>query len=136
MRHSPERTVRDIEFQTVLGVGVLEMTRMAAQIWRLQALSTGTEFNAIHPAVNFILDYTGDFPLGYMLTWAVKDFIPKVSRKAKLNLATGLVLTGGLVLELSPLGTPADIPFLLLGVSAYRGAHWGLGRLFQTENTS
>lgn len=116
MRYSPERAVKNIEFQTVLGVGAIEMARMAAQIWRLQALSTGTDFNAIHPAANFILDYTGNFPLGYMFNWAIKDFIPKVSKAAKLNLATGLVLSGGVALELSPLGTPSDIPFLLLGV--------------------
>ena len=61
MRYSPERIIRNTEFKAALVVGGLEMAKMAGQVWRLQALSTGTDFDAIHPAVNFILDYTGDF---------------------------------------------------------------------------
>lgn len=136
MFNSPERIKNKIEFKSALIVGGAEMARLAGQVWRLEAISTGTPFDAIHPAVNFILDYTGDFSLGYLFTWGMKDLIPKISQKAKLNIATGLVLTGGVLLESLnlPGSHPEDIPALVVGIGAYRALHWRLNRLFQTKN--
>src|SRR3989344_2353567 len=73
MRYSPERSIKDTEFKAALIVGGIEIARMAGQIWRLQALSTGTSFDSINPAVNFILDYTGDFAGTYLMSWLGRD---------------------------------------------------------------
>lgn len=125
MRYDRESLrIRNTEFKVSLAVVGLELARSAAQAWRLQAISTGTEFDAIHPAVNFILDYTGNLSLGYLFTWAGKDFLPKVPERWKLNTASTLVMGGALILETLQGQTYWDLPAAAAGIAAYRGLHW------------
>ena len=128
---SESARIRNIEFKIAATVVVLELARTATQAWRLQAISTGTEFDAIHPAVNFILDYTGNLSLGYLFTWAGKDFIPNISEKWKLNsinIASAAVMGGAVVLETLQGQTYWDLPAAAVGIAAYRGLHWYLRR--------
>lgn len=131
MRSSPEKLINDAEFKAALLVGGLEMTRMAGQIWRIQALSTGTSFDSINPAVNFILDYTGDFAGTYMMTWLGKDYIPKVSEKRKLDIASGISAVTAIAIETVPIfGVPRteDLFAAAAGILVYRGLNWYLRR--------
>jgi hypothetical protein len=132
MRYDGEgRAVRDAEFAAALTVGGLEMAKMAGQIWRLQVLSTGTSFDAIHPAVNFILDYSGDFAATYLGNWILKDWIPRGSERTKQNIASGISLGAAVLVETLPVfGTPTfeDLGGAMLGIAAYRGLHWLLTR--------
>lgn len=128
MRYDSEsRFIRDTEFASAIAVGGLEMAKMAGQIWRLQALSTGTSFDSINPAVNFILDYSGDFAATYMGNWILKDWIPRGSERTKQNIASGISLGLAVLVETVPVfGTPRieDLGAAVLGVAAYRGLHW------------
>ncbi|EKD85316.1 MAG: hypothetical protein ACD_38C00046G0003 [uncultured bacterium] len=129
MRYSPERSIKDTEFKAALIVGGIEMARMAGQIWRLQALSTGTSFDSINPAVNFILDYTGDFAGTYLMSWLGKDCIPWVSDKRKLDIATGISAVTAIAIETVPIfGIPKteDLFAAAAGILAYRGLNWYL----------
>lgn len=128
MYPSSERLLKNIEFQSAVAVGTFEMAKIGAQIWGLQALSIGTEFDAIPMAVNFVLDYTGDFSAGYLGTWFANSIGQKYSDR-KLNIASTLAMGACVLAETVPtaishgiLGTPRieDLGAAAVGILAYR----------------
>lgn len=136
MRLSPERIIRNTEFQSALLVGGLEMAKMAGQVWRLQAISTGTEFDAIPVALNFILDHSGDFAAGYLGTWVINSFSQKYSDR-RLNASTAVAAGACILAETLPtgmthnlLGSPhiADLGAAALGILSYRSLNKFLRR--------
>ena len=117
--------VRNTEFYSVIGLGALEMAKMAGQAWRMQVISTGTEIDAINPAINFLLDYTGDFYATYAVTWILNNFKRGYSKR-KLNISSVMVLGAAVIVETAPVfGTPRieDLPAAVAGVLAYRAVN-------------
>ena len=87
--------------------------------------STGTEIDAINPAINFLLDYTGDFYATYAVTWILNNFKRGYSKR-KLNISSVMVLGAAVIVETAPVfGTPRieDLPAAVAGVLAYRAVN-------------
>jgi hypothetical protein len=123
---------RNAEFASVVTLGTLEMAKMAGQIWRLQTMSYGGSIDSIHPAVNFILDYTGDFSGAYAANWLTSStLIPKGSDRLKQNIGSVVAMTAAIAIEVLPIyGTPRleDLPAAVAGIAAYRGLHYLLNK--------